>query len=94
MVSARVQAYNGNLGAVLPVGSKGRTPGQGVTGSGEAKPSEAKSLLSVGHPNKANIWHIIYLTTKHSHENEGLREEHASRLLAQRPAKGCNIFLV
>ena len=36
MASAVVRAYNGGLGAVPPVGSRGRAPGQGVRGLAES----------------------------------------------------------
>jgi len=39
MASAGARAYNGGLGAVPPVGSRGKAPGQG------AKPPEAESVL-------------------------------------------------
>jgi len=50
MASAVARAYNGDLGAEPPAGSRGRAPGQGVRG---AKPPEAKALLVFGRLMKA-----------------------------------------
>ena len=40
------RAYNGGLGAVLPAGSRGRAPGQGVRG---ASPPEAERFLVLSY---------------------------------------------
>jgi len=47
MASVVAQAYNGGMGTVPPVGSRGRAPGQG------AKPPEAEALLAFGHSTQA-----------------------------------------
>ena len=45
----RARAYNGGLGAEPSAGSRGRVPGQGVTGA-KRRPPEAESILVIGCP--------------------------------------------
>jgi len=47
MASAVARAYNGDLGAEPPAGSRGRAPGKRVSG---AKPPEAESFLVAVRP--------------------------------------------
>jgi len=50
--------YNGGLGAEAPAGSRGRAPGQRVSGQ---SPPEAKSFLALGRAtNRANLYPLQY----------------------------------
>ena len=53
MASAVARAYNGGLGAVPPAGSRGRAPGQGVSG---AKPPVAEHNYIFHKPIFAEFW--------------------------------------
>jgi len=51
-------AYNGDLGAEPPAGSRGRAPGQGVRGQ---SPPEAESFLALGRAmDRANLYLFQY----------------------------------
>jgi len=53
MAIAVARAYNGDLGAVPPAGSRGRAPGQGVWGR---SPPEAEHNYTFHKPIFAKFW--------------------------------------